>query len=264
MLYAPLSRATPSVASINLCADQLVVLLADSVQIKTLSNLSQQKAGSYYYQQAQAFTVNTGHSEQILPYQPDLVIAGQYSSAHTISLLRETGLRVETLPIANSLEMMVDNIKTVARWLQQDERGAEVISEIRLRLAALQPAQANRPMAAVYDPNGYTVGKNSIRGDIIERAGWQNAASQLGIESYGSLSLEAMLHLQPDALIESPYSPGTYSRAQTLNRHPALRGAGLNPLIITIPSRMTICAGPWTIDVIEELQRQRIRFQRER
>ena len=36
-----------AVASINLCADQLVLLLADDDQIRSLSNLSHQEAGSY-------------------------------------------------------------------------------------------------------------------------------------------------------------------------------------------------------------------------
>ena len=87
----------------------------------------------------------------------------------------------------------------------------------------------------------------------MARAGWHNVAVDKGIESYGVLALEDMIQLAPQALIESPYSRGTYSRGQMLADHPALRQAGLDPMIISLPSNWTICAGPWLIDVIEQL-----------
>ena len=50
LINVPAANAAPvTVASINLCADQLVLLLADDEQILSLSNLSHRSAGSYYY-----------------------------------------------------------------------------------------------------------------------------------------------------------------------------------------------------------------------
>lgn len=250
----------PRVASINLCADQLVVLLAEQDQILSLSNLSHQQAGSYFFEKARKYPINEGHSEQILTLAPDLVIVGQYSSVHTVNLLREVGLRIETLPIANDLDGLYQNILSVADWLGQGERGRQIVDSLKLRLSRLLAPDQSRPMAAAFDPNGYTSGRSSLRGQMLDLAGWDNAASVAGIDRYGKLSLEAMIHLAPDALIESPYSPGTYSRAQVMSRHPALLGAGLEPHIISIPSRMTVCAGPWTMDVIEQLQAERLKL----
>jgi len=231
IFYLPAHAAASDeigVASINLCADQLVMLLAEDSQIRSLSNLSHQEAGSYYFERAREYPVNEGNAEQILNLQPDVVIAGQYSSPHTLALLREVGLEVHILPIADSIEQMFENIESVSRWVGQE------------------------------DPNGYTSGASSLRGEVIELAGFRNAASEAGIESYGKLSLEAPINLNPDALIESPYSPGTWSRAQAMSQHPALRSAGIDPQIIPIPSRMMVCAGPWTLDVIEQLDIARL------
>jgi len=264
----PAVNAAPvTVASINLCADQLVLLLADDEQILSLSNLSHRSAGSYYYKEAQQYPVNKGHSEPILKLNPDVVIVGQFSGVHTVNLLREVGLRVETLPIANDLETLFSNIESVASWIDK-EQAAEVlitklrdrVAEVQKRAALVQINQTPGPIAAVFDPNGYTSGENSLRGQLMELAGWQNAASIAGIEQYGKLSLEEIIRLAPDALIESPYSPGTYSRAQNMSRHPALLGSGLKPHIINVPSRMTVCAGPWTIEVLETLQAERIKL----
>jgi len=247
-----------TVASINLCADQMLLLLAEDDQIVSLTNLSHQEEGSYYFEKARDFPVNEGHAEQVLNLRPDVVIVGQYSSRHTVATLRDAGLTVHTLPIANTVEMMFENIESVASWVGVAARGTQMVSYLREKLSWLAPAENPRPMAAVFDPNGFTSGAATLRGEMIEIAGFRNAATEAGIESFGKLSLETMINLNPDALIKSPYSPNTWSRAQAMSRHPALSIAGIDPQVISVPSRMTVCAGPWTLDVIAELHAARV------
>ncbi|MFT5048203.1 MAG: hypothetical protein ACI8UP_005204, partial [Porticoccaceae bacterium] len=31
------------------------------------------------------------------------------------------------------------------------------------------------------------------------------------------------------------------------------RQAGLNPMIVALPSNQTICAGPWSVDIVAQL-----------
>lgn len=247
------ARNLPRVASINVCADQLILALAKPEQILSLTNLSLDPAASVHYDSAQDYPSNKGLVEELLPLKPDLVIAGQYTNSNTLSLLKTTNLRFEILPIPDSLDAVFENITTVARWLGRKAAGEEILASLKARLAALPEAGESPPRAAIYDPNGYTVGRNSMRGQMLELAGWRNVATERGIESYGSLPLETLLKLAPDALISSPYSAGTWSRAQALNSHPALTARGLDSKVINVPSAMTICSGPWTMDVIEEL-----------
>lgn len=260
----PLSSQTSqrgnTVVSINLCADQLVMLLARPENILSLSNLSHHPEGSYFYKKAQQFPTTRGEAESILSLAPDLVIAGQYTTRHTVSLLRELGVRVEILPIANSIDMMLSNVQSVARWLGVETRAERIVDMAKKRLERLDPGDVESPKIAVFDPNGYTVGANTLRGDMISRSAWSNAASLAGIESYGKLSLESLVLLSPDALLDSPYSPDTYSRAQQVTSHPAISAAGLNPLVISVPSREMMCAGPWTVDVVERLNQARHRL----
>ncbi len=254
----------PSVMSINLCADQLVLLLADHSQIKALSTLSQDAAGSYFHELAEAYPQVDVSAEHILPYAPDVVLTGPYTSRYTLSLLSELGLRVESLEIATSIEEMLANVIRVGNILQRESAAESVVQDVRDRLAHLEErvaqldalrlaSGADAPKAAVYDANGYTVGHQSLRGEAMRLAGWHNVAQDRNIESYGVLALEDLIRLRPDALIESPYSEDTYSRGQALTRHPALREAGLNPLTISLPSNETICAGPWSVGTIENL-----------
>ena len=248
----------PRLVSINLCADQLLMSFADDEQILSLSNLSHDVAGSYHVEKALQFPINKGEVEQVLPLQPDLVIAGQYTDRYTVNLLKSVGLRVEQLPIANSMEELFKNFEMVAQWTGHPSRGQATIDQFKSRLAALSQSEEPRPRVAIYDPNGYTVGAASLRGEALELAGWHNVATDLGIDGYGSMALETLINLDPDALVESPYSAETWSRAQAHNAHPAIKQRGLKARVISIPSAQTICGGPWTIDVIERLERERV------
>lgn len=262
--------AATRVASINLCADQLLILLADPGQIASLSNLSRDPTGSYYHIKARDYPINNGLAEQILPLQPNLVIVGEYSAPYTVRLLEQSGLTVETLPIARSVDDMLANVQRVGDWLGQSGRAAQIVAGLRERLQQIQrlqeqeagvsgPSSAVRrkPTIAVFDPNGYTVGRNTVRGDLLHRAGWHNIAADRGIDDYGRIALETLVLAAPDALITSPLKPGSWSRAQMQVRHPVLSTSGINPLAISIPGRHTLCEGPWLLDVLETLVAQR-------
>lgn len=259
------AETLPGVVSINLCTDQLVLLLADPEQILSLSSLSHDSAGSFLYEQARLYPVSKGESEAILALQPGLVLAGQYTTRNTVELLLELGFRVETVPIANTFEQLYENIIKVADWLGHSDRGAKLVASLRKRQIRQQQYLAkqspNKPTAAYYDPNGYTVGRKTLRGLALELSGWINVAAEWGIEDYGSIPLESMVMLAPDAVVDSPYSEGTYSRAQQVVQHPALRGRGLDPMVISIPGRQTICAGPWSVDMIDLLMAKRMELQ---
>lgn len=250
----------PRVASINVCADQLLIELADPEQILSLTNLSQDPAASFHVERAKQYPINKGIVEEILPQQPDIVLAGPFTSRYTLQLLQNIGIRVETVSIANSMEAVIANLENVAGWIGQKERGQEITDVLRQGLAALPEPEHPLPRAAIYDPRGYTVGRASLRGEMLELAGWQNVASEKGIESYGTLELETILKLAPDVLIQSPYSADTWSRAQALNSHPALRTRGLKAPLIVIPSAQTICGGPWSLGVVHQLQDARLKI----
>jgi len=258
-------RLLPRVVSINVCTDQLVMLVADSEQIVGLSSLSRDEAGSVLHDVAQDYPQVDPVAEELLPLAPDFVVTGPYTSRHSLGLLEELGVRVETFPVANSIDEMLANVDRLGNLLDRSERAGQIISDSRRRLADIRVRvsrlNADRPRAAVYDTNGYTVGNNTVRGQILALSGWNNVAVELGIDSYGVLGLEQLIALQPQALIESPYSEGTYSRGQQLTRHPAIGASGLDPLIIRVPSNQTLCAGPWTIDVIEMLMKARAEMQ---
>jgi len=240
------------------------MLLADESQIKALSNLSQDKAGSYYHERAKQHAQINPRAEEILPLNPDVVLTGPFAARHTLNMLAELELKTVSLKVANSIEEMVANLRLVGSLLGRDEAANAVIddirsrlSDIRLRVEAMDKSLAQsaktRHRAAIYDANGYTSGINSLRGEAMNLSGWHNVASDIGIDNYGVIHLENLIRLEPEALILSPYSKGTFSRAQMVAKHPSIRQSGLDPVLISLPSNQSICAGPWSVNIVETL-----------
>jgi len=82
--------ALPTVASINLCADQFVLALADPEQIVTVSWLSADPEESLFASAASRHPLNYGTAEELLRFHPDVVIAGAYTNSFTRALLTRT------------------------------------------------------------------------------------------------------------------------------------------------------------------------------
>ena len=91
MSAAAAAEPLPKVASINLCADQHVLALADPEQILTVSWLAADPEESLLAAEAQRHVLNYGTAEEILKFAPDVVLAGTYTSPFTRTMLRRLG-----------------------------------------------------------------------------------------------------------------------------------------------------------------------------
>ena len=63
------------VVSINLCSDQLLLMLARPEQIASVSRLSREPNSSFMAASAARYPVNDGKIEQLLAQDPDLILA---------------------------------------------------------------------------------------------------------------------------------------------------------------------------------------------
>lgn len=103
-LAVPAAAAPPErVVSVNLCTDQLAMLLAAPGQLISVSHLARDPRSSAMAAEAAAFPTNAGRAEDVYLLAPDLVLAGSFTTPASVALLRRLGLRVETFPHATSL-----------------------------------------------------------------------------------------------------------------------------------------------------------------
>ncbi|WP_369408918.1 ABC transporter substrate-binding protein [endosymbiont of Lamellibrachia barhami] len=242
------------VVSINLCTDQLLLMLADADQIASVSYLSLQPESSFVAEEAQRYPVNHARPEELLALDPDLILTVEFTDRRLLGLLEKLGYRIAQLPMPTSISGIESNIRSLAKLLGQNARGEALIHQMQSMLSRIphQPAH-QRPKALFYQPRGYTSGIDTLQNEALALAGWSNLAANIGISGYSSIDLESLLLGQPDQIFSSAYTGETRSLAQRQLHHPALRHITHNRPIIEIPFKYWICGGPMIADAVAEL-----------
>src|SRR5437868_9960588 len=82
------------VVSFNLCADQLVLALADPQQIAGLSPYAADPSLSVMAEAARKYPRLDWQAESTIPLQPDLVLIGSWDRPVTRRMLSALGLRI--------------------------------------------------------------------------------------------------------------------------------------------------------------------------
>jgi iron complex transport system substrate-binding protein len=234
------------VVSINLCADELLIALADPAQIADLSTYATDPSLAFLSEEARRFRHDAGAAETVVAMAPDLVLAGRFSKRETRAALTALGYRIVELEPARSIADSVGQIRKVAALLGHPERGEALISRIneaRDRAAAAAVA-GKRPSVAVYLRRGYISGSNTLTDELLSIAGLDNAGGRLAGRTGGLVPLEKLVADPPDyLLVSSPRSPAE-DQGSALLAHPALAALFPPEKRITLPDRLTVCGGP--------------------
>jgi len=247
----------PRVASINLCADQHVLALADPEQILTVSWLAADPEESLMASEARRHTLNYGTAEELLKFAPDVVLAGTYTSPFTRTMLRRLGFRVVELEPEASVADIERNVQLVAEIVGQGARGEQLVAKLREDVRTIEANRPERKLAAVIvRPGGFTVGADSLANELLTLAGFTNVAAERGLDRWGSLSMEALLRSSPDVIVLTGYRSTQPSLANAVLEHPALRRLGVTQRTITVHTALWACGLPRSIEAAALLQRE--------
>ncbi len=243
--------APARVVSINLCTDQLAMLLAAPGQLVSVSYLAADPSVSAMAAGAAALPPNRGRAEEVFLMRPGLVLADIWSDAASLSMLARLGLRVERFTPGASMADIRANILRMGDLLGNPGRARVIVADFDARLAALRGQVAGRPRlrAAHYAPNGYTFGGATLTGQILDAAGYDSIADELGLAGGGTLSLERLVMAAPDIVLTGARDPGP-TRAAAVLSHPALahlRRAGV------ATGADWACATPFILDAVARL-----------
>jgi iron complex transport system substrate-binding protein len=252
------------IVSMNMCTDNLVLRLASLDNIKSVTWLSRDPRNSGVADLAMRVGVNHGLAEEIVPLDPDLILAGVFSTRTAVSLIKRTPLRLVEFGIPKTFAEVREQIAAIADLVGEPQKGAAMIRMMDQRLADIGPASGVRPRAIVLNPNGATVGRGSLVGEIMELAGLRNVAAELDIESYGLVPLENVVLNDVDILIVSASRDGPSSLATEILNHPVLGRLGNRVKIVSVPSRYWGCGGPEAVEAVAFLRNAAVAWQRER
>ncbi len=251
LLWATFTYAAPQkIVSLNLCTDQLLMLLADPNQIASLSKIVDDPNVSFFAEKSAGFKKNRGDAEEIFVNNPDLVVAGVYTEKATVQILQSLGVRVEIFPIEQNFDDIVKNIRKMGLLIGHSDRAKRMIDDFNFRLEELKSGITERPRAAIYSANGYTTGTDTLSGQILKTAGFRNITEEVGMSFGGTLPLETLIMLKPDLVITGRAYPG-HSRSEEILTHPVLRPFKT----LTQTDAKWICGTPAVLDAVEELQR---------
>ena len=246
----------PTVASINLCADQHLLALADPEQILTVSWLAADPEESLLASEAQRYTLNYGTAEELLKFAPDVVLAGTYTSPFTRTMLRRLGLSVVELEPEASISDIERNVRRVAEVVGQVARGEQLLATLHDKVRAIEANRPARSLAAVIvRPGGFTVGADSLANELLTLAGFTNVAAERGLDRWGSLSMEALLRSAPEVIVLTGYRSTQPSLANAVLEHPALERLGATQRTVTVHTALWACGLPGSIEAAALLQR---------
>lgn len=248
-----LVQAQPDrVVSMNLCTDQLAMILAAPEQLVSVSYIARDPRASAMADEAQGYPVNHGLAEEIYLLDPDLVIAGRFSTRTTVDMLRRLDVPVVVFDPAWSLEDVRANILKMGEVLGRSEAASELLAEYDRGLNAIMSQTAERPRAATYSAGSWMSGPQSLAGEIMEAAGLDNIAPELGLESGGAVPLELLAMAQPELLITASPYPG-HSRAEGILDHPVVDYLQTQSATTAMLDRSWVCGTPHVLSAIRAL-----------
>jgi len=237
------------ILSLNMCADQLLIALADHDQIAGLTQFARDRDMSAEAERADHLPISRGTSEDVLSLRPDLIISGTF---HTLSpLVKSQNYRTIDLQPAESYPAVVAQIRQVAAAIGHAERGEAMIRRMDAELAALPRIKGN-PVAAYYQRRGYLTGTGTLIDDLMRRVGLRNLAAELGKPSLSRLSVEEMVMAHPDYLIVESATDRVRDQGTEMLHHPALDGIAR----LRLPQAWTVCGGPAYVRAARSLIQQ--------
>ncbi|MFD6321141.1 ABC transporter substrate-binding protein [Methylorubrum thiocyanatum] len=246
------NEAPVRVVSMNLCADELVLRLADRDQVLAITYLASDPRGSTVATAAAGVPVTRGLTEEVVALRPDLVIAGAFTTRTTVGMLKRVGSPVLELGVPADLDGVRAQIRQVAEALGHPQRGEALVADLDARLASVIPS--TRPLRAlVMRPNAFTVAPGGLGDALIRAAGLVNVAAEIGRDRFGQVPLEAAALADADLIVVDEGAPGLPSLADTLLHHPVFRALAAKGRTVSIPNRFWTCPGPQVAEVVARL-----------
>ena len=242
------------IVSLDYCADQYVLKLADAEQILAISP-DAEKTFSYMREAAVGVPTVRPVAEDVLILKPDLVVRSYGGGPNAAAFFERAGVPVLQVGWASNVDSeemgsIPSLIQHMADGLGQSARGEALVSTFRDRLAAI--AAPDDGVVAMYmTPAGVTTGPGSLVHEMLVAAGLENFQESPG---WRSLPLERLAYEQPDLVAAAFFETLTnHPNAWSASKHPVVRAQLDGPDMVPLQGAWTACGGWFILDAIEAL-----------
>ena len=240
------------IVSTNPCADAMLVELVPPDRIAAISHYSQDPAAtSMPLAVANRFATTAGTAEEVIALDPDLVLTSSFTPASTRNAYDRAGLKTLLLDSPTTIEASKAQIAQVAAAVGEGARGRALNARIDRALASALPRPApgkgQKPSALLFIVGGLASGSGNLLDELLNRAGFRNAAAEYGLAFTGNLPIETIAAHPPRVIL----TPGP-SRTSTL-RARVLAATRAGTTEAAFPRTLVNCGGPTIIPAIARL-----------
>lgn len=240
------AAAAIRVASLDLCADEYLLLVARPGEITSVSRLSHDAADSSLWRAARRHHANQGNVESVLGARPTLLLRMGGGGKASGAIARRLGIATLDLPYPNSPAEVGANLRRLAATLGDPAR-AEPWAK---RLAEVERKTPPPRDAIFLSGRGDSLSAGSLGSQWMALAGLRQRAL-----AGGRATLETLALRPPQVLLRSDYRRAQVSLGQRWLAHPL--AARARTRMIATDGRRWTCSGPLMLEEVERLQRVR-------
>jgi iron complex transport system substrate-binding protein len=231
------------VASLNLCTDEYLLMLARPDQVASVTRLSQDPADSPLWRAARRFPSNRGDLESAMASRPTVLLTMGGGGRATELIAKRLDIRTIDLPFSASIDDVIRNMSTISALLGTRERATRWTE----RLARLRNDRAPVRDAIFLSGGGLSLGDRSIGAEWMSLVGLKQRRL-----AGGRATLETIATDPPEILLRSDYRRREYSLGEAWLDHPLVRKSRARQ--VETDGRRWTCAGPLMLSEIERLK----------
>jgi iron complex transport system substrate-binding protein len=236
------------IVSTNPCADAILIELVPPARIAAISHYSQDAAAtSVPIEVARRFRSTAGTGEEVIALHPDLVLTSSFTPPSTRNAYARAGLKTLLLDSPTTIAASKAQIAEVAQAVEAPERGRALVARIDRAVRAAVPQSADRPGALLFIAGNLVNGSGTLLDELLNRAGFRNAAADYGLAFTGTLPIETIAAHPPRVIL----APDASRTAQLRRRVLAETGARVTEA--AFPRNLVNCGGPTIIPALERL-----------
>lgn len=250
LLFAWPAHAAPArIVSLDYCADQFVLALADRDQIAALSRGSQ-RDDSYFRDRARGIRQTRATLEEVLALRPDLVVRAWGGPWDAEQVYGRFGVPVLQVGGAPDFAGARATLLNAGAALGQSGRAEGVARDLDSRLARLAAAPAPLTRAVMYlSAGGASAGRGTMMDALIAAAGGRNVRTE---EGWAVLPLERLVEAPPALIALGFFDHGrTRMNAWLLGQHPAVQRTLAEARTVSLPVAAISCEAWYAIDAAE-------------
>lgn len=203
-----ISHKPEHIVTLGLYTDEMVLGMVPTDKMAAVSHYLDDPKESVLVEKAKKIPnkVTDPTVEQILSWQPDLVIANGWTSEDKIETLTDMGIPVVVCGPANSYAEIQETLRLVAESIGEVEKGEkirqkmdEIRDEITAKVAKI-PAEERKSVVLLSLMTSYG-GAGSAFDDMCRHAGVVNASAAAGLKNGQKLTKEMLIKSDPDFLL---------------------------------------------------------------